>query len=239
MITNRKFALLAGVALLVMAVTAAFSFGYAHNTLVIPGNPHATVQNLKSNELLFISEILGWHIILLCDILVAWALFHFFKNENRKLSVFASGLRFVYSAILGVAILNFIYILKIVNGNVEIAPEIADQEIMHFFKSFEIQWSFGLIIFGFHLLLLGLLAFKSKDIHRFWGILLIFAAVSYIIIHSVKFLLPEFESQIKFVENVLSLPMAFGEIGFAFWLIFRGGKPVVNYEAGNELTPQS
>ena len=85
-------------------------------------------------------------------------------------------------------------------------------------------WSFGLIIFGFHLLLLGFLALKSWNIHRFWGIMLIVAAVSYVGIHCAKILLPEFENPVKTAEMILSLPMTFGEVGFAVWLIIRGGK---------------
>jgi hypothetical protein len=227
--TNRKSALTAGIALIIMAATAVFSFGYVHNTLVVPGNPETTAANLKSHAWLFRTEILGWHFILLCDVVVAWALYIFFKNENRKLSVLTAGLRFVYTAILGIAILNFIYILKILNGNFAMTQQTANEQIMSFLTSFETIWSFGLIIFGFHLLLLGFLTIKSKMIHHFWGIVLVFAAISYILIHSSKLFLPEFESQIQTAEMILSLPMAFGEIGFAFWLIFRGGKPRIVY----------
>ena len=223
--TERKFALIAGITLIFMAVAAIFTYGYIHNTLVVSGNPGITVANLKANGGLFQTEILGWHAILLCDVIVAWALFHFFKNENRKLSAITAGLRFVYTAILGVSIMNFIYILKIVNGNITITSESANQQIMAHFESFETLWSFGLIIFGFHLLLLGVLALQSERIQNFWGIVLVFAAVSYMVIHTSKLLLPEFESQVKTVETMLSLPMAFGEVGFAFWLIIRGGKP--------------
>lgn len=225
MITNRKSAFIAGSALIIMAATAIFTYGYVHNTLVVPGEPVVTFNNLKSNGGLFRTEILGWHFILLCDVIVAWALFHFFKNENRKLSALAAGLRFVYTSILGVAILNFIYILKMVNGNLNVSHGLMNKQIMAHFESFETLWSFGLIIFGFHLLLLGILTLKSNRIHNFWGIVLVFAAISYTVIHSSKLLLPEFESQIKTVETILSLPMAFGEVGFAFWLIIRGGKP--------------
>ena len=236
---NRKFALMAGIALLIMSAIAAFSFGYAHNTLVIPGNPEVTANNLKSSSLLFGLEILGWHIILLCDIIVAWALFNFFKNDNRNLSLATAGIRVIYTIILGVAIFNLIYVLKIVNGNVEITPEMTNHQIITFIESFESTWSFGLIIFGFHLLLLGVLVLKSDYIQNLWGILLVFAAVSYIVIHFARLFLPEFESQITTVEIVLSLPMAFGEIGFAFWLIIQGGKPKTMYKSVNELKLQS
>ncbi|QGY45709.1 DUF4386 family protein [Maribellus comscasis] len=238
MTTKRNSALMAGIALLIMAVIAAFTFGYAHSTLVVPGNPEVTVGNLKSHRWLFRTEIIGWHFILLCDILVAWALFVFFRNKNKKLLYLTAALRIVFVFIFGIAILNLIYVLKILNGNITQA-QMASKQIMSYLDSFESTWSFGLIIFGFHLLFLGILAFQSKSIHNFWGILLVFTAVSYVVIHSVKIFLPQFDNQIKTVETVLSLPMAFGEIGFAFWLIIRGGKPKTMYKSVNELKLQS
>ncbi|MFW5831321.1 MAG: DUF4386 domain-containing protein [Prolixibacteraceae bacterium] len=224
--TNRKSALTAGFALIIMAVAAIFAYGYVHNSLVIPGNPDATTSNLKSSALLYRAEIAGWLIILILDVVAALALYVFFKNENRKLSVLAAGFRLIYSVVLGIAILNLIQILNILNGTF---PETAGNQILFHLNSFEKTWSFGLIIFGFHLLLLGILTLKSKNIRNLWGTLLVFAAVCYTVIHSAKFLLPEFESQIATAEMILSLPMAFGEVGFAFWLIIRGGKSRIVY----------
>ena len=222
--TNRKSALITGFALIIMAVVAGFTFGYIHNTLVVAGNPVATASNIKSSALLFRAEIAGWLIILILDVVATLALYIFFKNENRKLSALAAGFRLVYSAILGIAIINLVKMLNI-PGN----AETVNNQILFHLKSFDTAWSFGLIIFGFHLLLLGILVLQSKNIHNLWGILLVFAAVSYVFIHSAKFLIPEFENQIATAEMIFSLPMAFGEIGFAFWLIVRGGKSRIVY----------
>ena len=38
--------------------------------------------------------------------------------------------------------------------------------------------------------------------------------------------MPPFESPIANAEMILSLPMAIAEIGFAFWLLIRGGKAI-------------
>jgi hypothetical protein len=222
--TNRKSALIAGIAIITMALAAVFSFGYAHNLLVIPNQPDITLSNLKTSKSLFILEILGWMIILLCDIIVAVALYVYFKNENRKLALYTAAARLIYSAILGVAIFFLLRILFLLNDSENFAGT-----VMSNLDSFKTTWSFGLIIFGIHLFLLGLLAIKSRLIHNIWGILLIFAGISYSFIHASNFLFPEFESQIKTAEMVLSVPMAFAEIGFAIWLFARGGKPKIIY----------
>jgi len=224
--TNRKYAFIAGFALLFMAVLAAFSFGYAHNNLVIPGNAYATVSNLRFSSLLFKTEIVGWLAILFLDVVVAWSLYLFFKSNNPKLSLLTAALRIFYTIIFGAAILNLLHILPFLNGS---SSENAKAQILFHLNSFETTWSFALIIFGFHLLVLGILVLQSKSIHNFWGLLLVFAAMCYTVINSAKFLLPEFENQVATAEMILSLPMAFGEVGFAFWLIIRGGKSRIVY----------
>ena len=141
-----------------------------------------------------------------------------------------AGLRVVFAIIFAVGIFSLILILKIANGNIAVAQEIIGKQIMNYLESFEAIWPFSLIIFGFHLFALGILVFRSKYIHNFLGVVLIFAAVSYILIHGAKFLFSESENYIRTAEMILSLPMAFGEVGFAFWLIIRGGKPKIIYE---------
>jgi len=138
-----------------------------------------------------------------------------------------AGLRVVFAIIFAVGIFSLILVLKIANGNIAVAQEIIGKQIMNYLESFEAIWSFSLIIFGFHLFALGILVFRSKYIHNFWGVVLILAAVSYIL---AKFLFSESENYIRTAEMILSLPMAFGEVGFAFWLIIRGGKPKIIYE---------
>ncbi len=228
--TERKSALIAGIALIIMAVVAGFTYGYLHNTLIVEGDSETTLSNLTSNRLLFQTEIFGWFFILILDVIVAWALYVFFRNENKRLSLLTAALRIVFVIIFGAAIFNLLPILKIINGNVTEA-QLAGEQILKSVESFETIWFFALIIFGFHLLALGILTLQSKNIHNFWGILLVFAAVCYTVIHSAKFLLPQFENQTATAEMVLSLPMAFGEVGFAIWLIICGGKPRIVYRS--------
>lgn len=224
--TERKSALIAGVALIVMAVAAAFSFGFVHNTLVVPGDSETTFNNLSASKSLFSLEVLGWIIILICDVAVSLALYSFFKSVSRKLSFNAAAVRLVYSAILGVAIFYLVQVLNSLPGTEDLT-----NEVMSNLNTFKTVWSVGLIIFGIHLFLLGLLAIKSRFIHNIWGILLVFAGISYSVLQAFYFIFPDFESHIKMAENILSLPMAFAEIGFAIWLIIRGGKPKIIYKA--------
>ncbi len=219
--TKRKAAMAAGVALIVMSVAAAFAYGYVHNTLFIAENPQESFTNLQSNAMLFGAEIITWLLILLCDLVVALALYFFFKKVNERLSAATALVRIFYSAILGFAI----YFLSLIFGETNV------DRIMFLLHNFENTWSIGLILFGLHLFMLGLLVIQSKSVPDLWGILLLFAAVSYSFVHSSKLFFPEFDAVITTVEMVLSIPMAVAEIGFAIWLLLKGGKEKTVYQS--------
>lgn len=220
---TRENAVIAGSALLLMAVVAIFSYGFVQNTLVVENDAVTTFRNLQSAKNLFLAGVSGWVLIFVLDALVAWTLYLFFRAQNQRTSMLTAVLRLVYTAVLGLAILHFIPVVKLLDNSETV---VVAETIMHHFESFEKIWSLGLIIFGFHLLLLGFLALKSKTIPQIFGFLLVAAAVIYVFIHSAKQLFPIHEAQIVAIETWLSLPMAAGEIGFAFWLVVRGGKPV-------------
>lgn len=223
-ISPRKAAIVAGVSLLLMAVAAGFAYGYVYSELIVPGDPEATIGNLRASGSLFRAGVAGWIIIFILDAIVAWMLFLFLRKVDFGYALLIAWLRLVYTAILGGAIVNFIFILKLLKGGVSFAPELAPLQVMFHLRSFEEKWSMGLIIFGLHLLMLGYLALRSKIAHAFWGILLVVAGICYLFVHGAQFLHLDLAGQLPMVETALSLPMALGELGFAIWLIVRGGR---------------
>ncbi len=222
--SKRKYALTAGISLLVMSAMAAFSFGYAHNSLFQSGNPNEIFANLNTSQNLLLAEITGWVFILICDVLVASALYHYLKEVQNNISLGTALLRLFYAAVLGFAIFQLFEIQNVIQME-ENNPSSVSTIFSHL-ELFEKIWSLGLIIFGIHLLGIGYLAIHSTSIPRIWGWLLLFAGVCYFVIHLAKNSLPAFNSQIATVEMILSLPMAIAEIGFAFWLLIRGKKVV-------------
>ncbi|WP_417611951.1 DUF4386 domain-containing protein [Owenweeksia hongkongensis] len=212
-----RFAIIAGASLLLMAITAGFSFGYAHSQIVQLGDANTTLQNLLNSKGLFQAEILGWCLILVLDVIVAWALYHFFKSVNKSISALTAWIRIIYSIILGMAIAQLMNICNLFTETNEVTAQL----VMHHFQSFENIWTLGLIVFGFHLIGLGYLALKSRL--RFWGVLLIVAGFSYSLVCTLK-QFQSLESLAANLEIILSIPMTVGELGFAVWLLIRGKK---------------
>ncbi len=217
-LTKRKSALVAGVSLILMAVAAGYAYGFVYGSLIVKGNSQETYQNLKSSLDVFIGGIAGWWFIFVLDIIVAWALYEFLKEANSRISAATAIIRVVYSIVLGLAITQLMAVVGLVNDQADTAM------IMNKLESFESLWSNGLIIFGVHLFGLGILSVQSKHISNIFGGLFLFAGLCYFGIHLATAMAPAYKEQISTVEMALSLPMALAEVGFAVWLIFKGGK---------------
>ncbi|WP_163852856.1 DUF4386 domain-containing protein [Paenibacillus elgii] len=224
---ERKSALTAGISLIIMALVSFFSYGFVHGSLVVKSDAGATFNNIVSSNSLFKAEIVGWVIILISDVVVAWALYIFLKPINKNLSLLGAWLRLTYSAILEMAILSLIVVLHLSGPGTYLASFQTEQIqslTMLFLEAFESIWSIGLIVFGGHLLIIGYVALKSGSIPRVIGILLLLAAIGYIVIHLSKTFLPQYDGAIAILNLVFAIPMIAGELGFGIWLLLRGGK---------------
>jgi hypothetical protein len=221
----RGMAIMAGSSLVLMAIVAGLSYGYLHGNLVVANNPAATLSNIQSSQGAFITEILGWTIIFLLDALVAWSLYHFFAPAHRSLAFLSSSLRIAYTAVLGIAIYNLPQVLEIINNQLgETGINTATTEAMNAINAFENVWSKGLIIFGLHLMTAGYLAFISGYVPKIWGVLLLVAGGGYTYLHTMQNFFPHMLDNLMIIESFLTLPMIIGELGFAIWLIAKGGK---------------
>lgn len=161
---ERKSALTAGTSLIIMALAAFFSYGFVHGSLVVKDDASTTFNNIMSSNSLFKAEILGWVIILISDIVVAWALYIFLKPINKNLSLLGAWLRLTYSTILGIAIMNLIVVMLLsrhTNYLSSFKIEQTQSLMMLFLEAFESIWSIGLIVFGGHLLIVGYVALAS------------------------------------------------------------------------------
>lgn len=217
--TLRKMALVTGFSLLAMALIAGFAYGYAFQSIYVAGDGTATIMNLNHSTLLLRLIILSFVVILILDVVIAWALYFFFKQVNEPLSLLCAWFRLIGAAFLGVALLNLSSALQLLNN----IPQ-NEALIMNSLRTFLDVWSLGLMVFACHMFLLGQLILKAGYIPKVLGIITLFAALSYLLSNMAHLLLPNYDQYKGTVDMVLSLPMALGELGIAIWLMFKGGK---------------
>lgn len=147
--------------------------------------------------------------IFLLDIAVSLAIFKYYKNLKPTLAKRTAFFRLFHTLLLGIGIGYHI------QGNISM-----------FNKFFGI----GLIGFGIHLILLSSLLHQhhsNRWIKYSLKALLIIAGIGYIIQHMVTLLLPSAIHLTTWVESVFIIPMIFGEVFYAFWMIVKEDKESV------------
>ena len=205
----RTAALVAGIGLLAMAVIAGISNFGVINDLVVPGDPGTTAANLVNSAVLFRFGAVGLVVVAILDVVVAWGLYIVLRSVNPSLSLLGGWLRLVYAAILAVAINDLINALR--------AAPIDPAQAEFFLESFDFGWQIGLVVFGVHLGVIGVLAWGSGFIYWPFGVLLIISGLGYLVDGFGTLLSPNYSLGLSTFTFI-------GEVAFIFWLLIRGRK---------------
>jgi hypothetical protein len=218
-ISLRTSAIIAGIGLILMAILAPIANFAILQKLVVQNDAAKTVNNIVASEGLFRIGICGFLIVVILDIIVAWALYVFLKPVNKSLSLLTAWIRIVYATILAVVLIHLLNVLQLLHGADYLAAFTTNQiqaQVMLSLNTFNIGWGCGLIIFGFHLLLLGYLIFKAGYMRKILGILIILASLGYLIDGCGKILSADYNANISMFTFI-------GEVILIFWLLIKGG----------------
>jgi hypothetical protein len=219
-ISQRKVALIAGLGLLVMAVLAPLAqFGVLEN-LIVSADAAATVGNITASEGLFRAGIAAFLIVIMLDILLAWAFYVLLRPVNPTLALLTAWLRLAFAAVFGYALVNLLDVAQLVGGpdGAALQPAQLQAQVMSSIASFDNGWTgIALAIFGLHLLGLGSLLFRSAYFPRFLGVLVVIAGGGYLADSFGTILVPDYALNIAAFTFV-------GEVLLIFWLFWRAIK---------------
>jgi hypothetical protein len=215
---KRKLAIVIGIALLLMAVIAVFSAPVISEVFVL-GNSSLTALNVINGFSKFTSAIMGWIGIFILDLLVSIGIYKHYKKENPKKALITAILRLIYSAFLGLAIIQLLEITATMQA-------VAIYTSINLFNSI---WGWGLIAFGLHLIALGVL-FKNeggkKWVNTTIKALLIIAGIGYMILYIGILIAPNPLAFAAFIQTLFLVPFILGEVLYAIWMLIKGGKKV-------------
>ena len=217
-ITLRQAALIAGLGLLVLAVLSAIANFGVFQRFIVPDDAQTTAQNIAANQGLFRIAIGSFFVVAILDVVVAWALYIVFQPVNRSLSLLAALFRVVYATMLALALNNLLSALQFLDGADSFKAFGTDQlhaQMMVSLNAFQSGWDLALIFFGLHLLILGMLVFRSGTRLRGLGILVIVAGLGYLVDGSGKLLSPNYTMTVGMFTFV-------GELLLMFWLLWKG-----------------
>jgi hypothetical protein len=222
MTSPKKIARIAGVLYLAIFFLGPFAFFLGRTSIVVPGNPAATIDNLMASESMFRLGIVAETAIILIEIVVSAILYVLLRPVSRPLSLAAAFARFAQSVLQAVNLLTAVPALALLGGTgylTVFAPDQLNALVLLFLDVNAFMIIIWGLIFGFHLVLLGYLVHRSRFFPRILGVLLIIGAVGYLAQSYGHILAPQFDDVLSTVVIVLSVP---GELAFTVWLLWKG-----------------
>jgi hypothetical protein len=210
MTNTRLNALLSGSLLMIMGTVAGYCIG-----ALLPEFYNSTAPELVDNLQDYKMVLLGIIVTIVLDFIVSYTLYKFFEPVNKKLSQIAGIIRLVYSVIFSIAAIFLFQNLSVTN--------LTTADVQRNFSLFQTVWISGLALFGFHVILLGVLSKMHKRVPKLLWMITLIAGASYTLISVLKLIYPASETIIQ-LEMILAIPMAIGELGLAIWFLVKGGR---------------
>jgi hypothetical protein len=194
-------------------------------SLVVAGNAAATAHNILAHEQLYRLALVADIIQLPCYIAVTALYYYLFKPVNRSIALIAVFLGLAGSTLWAV---NDFFVLAplVILGGAQSASALAAGQALVFLNVHVQASNIVMVAFGFHVILVGYLIFRSTFLPRFLGVWLALAGVGYLVNSFANFLAPLFAAHLS---PYILIPGAV-EIVLALWLLVMG----VNAERWNE-----
>ncbi len=224
----RRAAQVAGFGYLVVFVLGIFAFSL--EDLIVPGDAAATASNISDSELSLRAGVVSFLILLVADLVVAWALYIFLKPVNESFSLLTAWLRLIYVAVAASAFAGLFSVLMILSGPTVFELGQLDVPTSLFLNLYEYGFNVSFVFFGLHILGLGYLIWKSDYVPRVLGVLLIIAALGYQIDSFASLLSSSYANNDTLFVVFVAVPAIVSELALTLWLLIRG----VNVEPADE-----
>ncbi|WNJ20311.1 DUF4386 domain-containing protein [Pontibacter sp. G13] len=225
-ISPRWIAITTGGAIVLMALAAGWVMSI-FQPLWDLGAPIEQWQALTQQPQQLKSGILGWTLILILDLVAAWGLFACFSEKGPQVARLGGWLRLGYSAILAIAIGQLVQLdqlITLVQTFDGVGEHVWALQASQYLMGFEQIWTWGLIVFGLHLIVMGYLAYRPDWRFRLLSGLLMLGGLGYVVLDTMPLIWSGFAAVESTVEMIFMLPMIAGELGLAIWLLGWGGK---------------
>lgn len=230
---------LAGLGYLLIIVTGIFAEFFVRGSLVVPGDAATTATNILAAESLYRAGLAAEFVMLLSDLLVAVLLYLIFRPVSRTLATLAAALRLAHAAVLGLNLLNTWWPLLLLGDATHLAALGTEQRhalALLFLEAHSYGYVIGLVFFGVHCLVLGVLVRRSGHLPRILGALLLVAGVGYLVDSFGRTLMPGYDDHAALMTAIVFIPAFVGELSFCLWLLVRGVDPERRYARKVEVT---
>lgn len=216
---------LTGLLYLLVIICAGFSQGYVRGNLYVIGDAVATASNIQENEILFRLGLVLDLIAFILDAFISVMLYQMLKSFGKTLALVSSAFRLLaHPAIGSLNLLNHYMALHILNNPKFLLTFNYEQlELLSLLLMDAHRYGYLIAggIFGIHCFILGVLLYKSNMIPNYFGLLMILAAMGYLMETFGDFLYPGNEETLAWIVGISAV---LGEVSLALYMLIKGTK---------------
>ena len=230
-LSNKSLARIAGLCYLIVIVTGLFAEVFVRQKLTVSNDALKTAYNIQHAEMLFrygfVADLINFIVGLPCVIII----YKLFKPIHKTLTRLAIMFVVIQTAIIAVNLLFQMTPLLLLRGDTYLNSLQPNQLASLSLLSLHIQalgYGIGLVFFGVYCLIIGYLIVKSSIVPRLLGILYCISGIGYLINSFTMFLSKGFANPLFMY---LAIPIFIGELSFCLWLLIKGVKDDVKFEA--------
>ena len=225
-----QLARMAGGLYLVNIVLGFFAIGFVPASIVVAGDAAATAHNIQTHELLYRWGVVAHIVVTMTNVPLAVIFYELFRVVNRRLALLDVFFILVATAIEAAGFFNeFAPLLLLGSGSYTGAIPAAQLQALAYMPGelSTINYSIYTAFYGFDILILGYLVFRSTFLPRAIGVLLAIDGLAYLVYGFTDLLAP---SSAAHLIPWIQTPALFGEGSLCLWLLIAG----VNVRRWNE-----
>jgi len=217
----RQMARTAGALYLINIVAGAFAIGLVPAILVVPGVA-ATAHNIQTHELLYRLGLVAHVMVDVTNIPLAVIFYDLFKVVNRRLALLDVFFTLVATSIEAAGLLSqFTPLVLLGSSRYTSALPAAQLHALAYLPGdlSAIDYSIYAVFFGFDIICVAYLVFRSTFLPRAIGVLLAIDGLAYLAYSFADLLAPGFAAHLV---PWIQLPAIFGEGSLCLWLLVAG-----------------
>lgn len=217
----RRLALAAGILYLFDWIANSVNLLFLADGQVVSGDPAATLSSIEASPVLFGLGLVVLVAVWSANVGIAVLFYELLRPVNRVLSLVAAAFRVIFVAIAGVSLVAYVLVGALATESISVAGFDGEQVlgvVTLLLTVFDSGFMIALGFFGFHIALLGYLAYRSAFSPDWLGLALVVNAGFLLAVFAGTMLFPAHTETIFYGVAVPAVV----EGALAIWLVVAG-----------------
>jgi hypothetical protein len=205
----------------IQMATGIFGEVFARGPLIVSGDPTKTADNIIASEQLFRLSVAGDLITYILVMVLTWAFYVLLRPVNRHLALLGAFFRLSELAVLCMATVNSLVVLRLLSGAAYLKTFDVSQLhslVMLAYNTQGLTMSVGFILLGLGSSLFAYLLLRSRYVPKAFAVLGVFSSLLLALGSLAIIVFPG----LSVIGMSYMMPMGLYEVGLGFWLLIKG-----------------